>query len=475
MIPGPQSNLETAIRMDHIGCVILSFEEAGDLSGVVPWKEVRPEDVYEQLHSRLPALEGFIFLSTCNRVEVIYTLADSNLHGNLAVEFTDVMPRLRAGLRPSFLSGNAAIRHLLRLSAGLESMVLGETEIRAQLKASFESAVALDKRLRLLFQLLFRESREIRARIPLNHLPLSVATLATGKLAERLGRRHRRDAGKTRAVKQNGFAHPERAAVSEIARERIAIIGSGPMSQQSARYLAKMGCELVFINRTPEKVQALAHSLGASVPTEIIAFEDFMNDPASVGNLAGLVTATSRSDAFLTPEIITVLRDADAHDSSERSPLVLIDMALPRDVHPACEDLAGVEVIHMDSMREELAENRRRRQLAAAEADLLIDDILYRLNAQMISDLSTPVMTRLQKNVRDTSRRHLDDLLQDRLSHLTARDRRVLYDWAIRANRELNRLHRQGREDVLRHHYGNSENGSSVQQHKRTSPGFTTK
>ena len=117
--------------MDQIGCIILSFEEAGDLSGVVPWKEVRPTDVYEQLHSRLPALEGFIFLSTCNRVEVIYTLADANLHGNFAVEFTDVMPRLRPGLRPSFLSGNAAIRHLLRLSAGLESMVLGETEIRA--------------------------------------------------------------------------------------------------------------------------------------------------------------------------------------------------------------------------------------------------------------------------------------------------------------------------------------------------------
>ncbi|MEQ9364886.1 MAG: NAD(P)-binding domain-containing protein [Leptospirales bacterium] len=434
--------------MDHIGCVILSFEEAGDLSGVVPWKDIRPEDVYEQLHSRLPALGGFIFLSTCNRVEVIYTVADSNLHGNFAVEFTDVMPRLRPGLRPSFLSGNGAIRHLLRLSAGLESMVLGETEIRAQLKESFESAVALDKRLKLLFQNLFRESREIRSQIPLNHLPLSVATLATGKLAERLGRRHRRDSGR---------ANNEETRTTEAghASDRIGIIGSGPMSQQSARYLAKMGCPLVLINRTPEKVQELADSLNATVATRVVGFDEFLQAPERVGPLAGLVTATSRIDAFITPEIIARLRGPGAEDSKQD--LVLIDMALPRDVAPACEDVSGVEVIHMDSMREELAENRRRRRLAAAEADLLIDDILFRLNAQMISDLSAPVMTRLQKNVRNISRRHLDVLLEDRLSHLSARDRRVLYDWAIRANRELNRLHKQGLEDILRHYYGNSE------------------
>lgn len=458
--------------MDHIGCVILSFEEAGDLSGVVPWKEVRPAEIYEQLHARLPALGGFIFLSTCNRVEVIYTVADSNLHGNFAVEFTDVMPRLRPGLRPSFLSGNGAIRHLLRLSAGLESMVLGETEIRAQLKESFESAVALDKRLRLLFQHLFRESREIRSRIPLNHLPLSVATLATGKLAARLGRRHRRDSGVSRAV-SNGATDATNTNPPDRL-DRIGIIGSGPMSQQSARYLAKMGCPLVLINRTPEKVQELARSLSGSVETSVIAFDDFMNAPEQVGPLAGLVTATSRNDSFLTPEIITQLRGANQNEDSQ--PLVLIDMALPRDVDPACENIPGVEVIHMDSMREELEENRRRRQLAAAEADLLIDDILYRLNAQMIADLSAPVMTRLQKNVRETSRRHLDTLLEDRLSHLTARDRRVLYDWAIRANRELNRLHRQGLEDVLRHYYGSSENetpeeGSAL----RVSPGISSK
>lgn len=430
--------------MEHIGCIILSFEEAGDLSGVVPWKDVRPEDAYEQLHARLPALEGFVWVSTCNRVEVVYTLADSNLHGNFAVEFTDVMPALRPGLRPSFLSGAAAIRHLLRLSAGLESMVLGETEIRAQLKQSFEEAVALDKRLRLLFQSLFRESREIRSRIPLNHLPLSVATLATGKLADRLGRRHRRD------------ARP--GAESGTRRERIAVIGSGPMSTQSARYLAKMGCELVLINRTREKLSELAASLQHSVPVSVLGFDEFISEPERAGELAGLVTATSRPDAFVTAEFTQSLlaRRAESADPP-RAPLLLIDMALPRDVAPECDELDGVEVVHMDSMRAELDENRRRRQLAAAEADRLIDDILYRLSAQLIADLSAPVMTRLQRDVRQTSREHLDLLLEDRLSHLNNRDRRVLYDWAIRANRAMNRLHRQGLEDVLRHYYGGED------------------
>ncbi len=436
--------------MEHIGCIILSFEEAGDLSGVVPWKDVRPEEAYEQLRARMPGLEGFVWLSTCNRVEVVYTLEDSNLHGNFAVEFTDVMPSLRPGLRPSFLSGAAAIRHLLRLSAGLESMVLGETEIRAQLTQSFANAVALDKRLRLLFQSLFRESREIRSRIPLNHLPLSVATLATGKLADRLGRRHRRDA------RPNGE--------SGTPRERIAVIGSGPMSTQSARYLAKMGCELVLINRTREKLTELAESLQNSVPVTVLGFDEFISEPERAGELAGLVTATSRPDAFVTAEVAQSLlarravpAGVGAGLSAPQAPLVLIDMALPRDVAPECDELDGVEVVHMDSMRAELDENRRRRQLAAAEADRLIDDILYRLSAQLIADLSAPVMTRLQRDVRQTSREHLDLLLEDRLSHLNNRDRRVLYDWAIRANRAMNRLHRQGLEDVLRHYYGTQD------------------
>lgn len=433
--------------MEGIGCVILSFEEAGDLSGVVPWKSVDPRALQLQLEERLrpgadsvAAIEGFVYLSTCNRVEIIYSLSDEHQHGNLAVELVDLMPELRAGLRPAFLHGNAALRHLLRLAAGLESLILGETEIRAQLKEALESAVVLDKRLRLMFQYVFRESRQIRASLPLNHLPLSVASLATGKLVSRLGLDRRR-----------------RASASGEAPARIAVIGSGPMSRQSARYLAKTGAEIIMINRSIARIAATAESLGAAT----VSFEDFLKHPEVAGPVDGLVTATSREDAFVTADLVRRLKrhrdvESQSQTSKERK-FVVVDMALPRDVHPDCDDIGGVDVVHMDSMRRELDENRKRRELAAAQAEEYIQDAVFRLDAALITGLSAPVMTRLQREVRNKSRRHLDDLLAERLAHLSARDRRVLYDWAIRANRDLNRLHRRGLEDILRHYYGGRE------------------
>lgn len=419
--------------MDRVGCIVLSFEEAGDLSGLLPWKQVDARALHAELNA-LQKTPGFVYLSTCNRVEIIYTLEESGEHTNFALDIMERLPRLRPGLRPAFYQGASAFRHLLRLAAGLESMVLGETEIRAQLKEAFENAVALDTRLRLLFQRVFRESRLIRSRIPLNHLPLSVATLATRKLIERAW--------------GGGTA----------AGELVAIIGSGPMSQQSARYLAKAGCRIALINRTPEKVEDLARSLSAPV----YSFDDFLADPACVGPIAALVTATSRPDAFLTPALVQRLLAARtrlvpaggaAGAAEPVRPLALIDMAVPRDVAPECGELPGALLIDMESMREELAENRERRRIAAGEADRLIDDLLYRLEAQLIAGLSAPVMGELQREVHDKSRRHLSDLLDGRLKHLSNRDRRMLYTWAIQANRDLNRLHRRGLESVLRYYH----------------------
>jgi len=425
--------------MDRIGCIVLSFEEAPDLGALAPWKQADAPAVYSELRTRIPGLEGFVFLSTCNRVEIIYSLADASRHTHLALDLMELMPRLAPGVRPAFLHGKAALRHLLRLAAGLESMVLGETEIRAQLKDALENhAIALDKRLRLLFQQVFREARNIRNSIPLDGLPLSVATLATRKLAERLGlERAGRVAQLTGVQRRNG---------AEAKAARVAIIGSGPMSQQSARYLGKLGCEIVLVNRNLEKVQDLAENLGA----QLLSFDSFLETPEIAGPLCGVVTATSRADAFLDERFVE--RALSAPSRTER-PLVFIDMALPRDVHPNVEAHPRAEVVHMESMRLELELNREKRSEAAKRADALIDEVVFRLDAEWIAQLSAPVMGQLQKEVRDLSRGRLNDLLEGRLRHLSARDRRMLYDWAIRANRDLNRLHRRGLEDILRYYY----------------------
>lgn len=400
--------------MKQIGAIILSFEESGQLGNLSPWKGIDGAHLLRELREDVP-VHGLVFLSTCNRVELIYSAPDDR-HAALECAARRVLPDLPRGVQPRSLRGPAAVRHLLQLAAGLESMVLGETEIRAQLKAAFEEAPALDRRLRLVFQSVLRESREIRQSISLSRLPLSVASLATRRLCDMLG------------LERKG----ESAA-------RIAIIGSGPMSQQAARYLSKFPVELVLINRTLSKVASLADVCGARV----VRFTDFLERPRELGRLDAVISATSAPEPFITPEL---LEDIGL-------PGVVVDMAVPGDVSPDCMSLPGVRFVTMESMREELTRNQRRREEACAEAREKIDEAAFRVNADLIATLSGPVMARLQREVRDQSRQRLTELLDGRLRHLSSRDRRMLYTWAIQANRDLNRLHRRGLEAVLKHYY----------------------
>ncbi len=400
--------------MKNIGTIVLSFEEAGELAGLLPWKNV-DRTVYSQLFAKNPCLSGLILLSTCNRVELIYSLKDSARHTDFALSVMETMPRLRDGIRPAFLQRKEAVRHLIRLATGLESLVLGETEIKAQIKNALDDSEkenALDSRLRVLFRNIFHEAKVIRTNIPVNYLPLSLATLAVKKIQSRVN-------------------DPD----------GIVIIGSGPMSRQAAEYLTKYSQNLILVNRTVDKIEGHAKRIGARV----LSFEEFLNNPESLGKIRAIITATSRQDAFITPEFVQKL---------ERSAsLFLVDLALPPDVDPACSEIEGTHVISMETLREELELNRQKRSQAAAGADTLIHDAVYRIQAAMITGLSGPVLKKIQKNVREKSRAHLDTLLDGRLAHLNSKDKRLLYNWAIQANRELNRIHRQGLETVLKYYY----------------------
>lgn len=408
--------------MKNIGVIILSYEEAGDLSGLIPWKSDNPYQIYQALLEQDLPISGFIFLSTCNRVEIVYTLEDPAYHSEMLNTMLDTMPELESGIMPTQFTGRRAIRHLLRLASGLESMVLGETEIRAQIKDAFEDAreyEMLDKRLRILFQYVFGESRKVRNSIPLANLPISVATLATRSMQQIHG--------------DNEIENP------------IVIIGSGPMSRQSAEYLTKSGRKLILVNRTLERVEELARRMGA----ELHSFDRFMDDPQSIGPISGIVTATSRADAFITPTLVEQYKKLSGNSPEK---LVLVDMALPPDVDPACQNLEGVELVSMETLRVELEENKQKRVLAAQMANEHIEDAIFRIEANMVTDLSSDIVKELQRDIRERSREKLENLLEDRLSHLSKKDRNLIYTWAIQAHKEMNRIHRRGLETVIKNY-----------------------
>ncbi|MCE9596866.1 MAG: hypothetical protein K8S54_02770 [Spirochaetia bacterium] len=425
--------------MVQIGAIVLSFEEAGDLSELIPWKSQDAWLLRDQLMQAEPALVGFVPISTCNRIEFYYSLNNAAAHYSLFDALLGLLPPLAPGVRPNHLLGRDAARHLIRLATGLESMVLGETEIRAQLKDAYEAAArhhTLDRRLRILFQQTFQESRTIRASIPMDRLPLSVATIATRHLLRRIA--------------------PQALNLKEARLQGTAVvIGSGPMSRQSAEALSRYFSSIVIVNRTLEKVAPLARRLEA----ESVEFSEFLANPGKFfkTNEPGvIVTATSRPDAFITPEVLGRVFDRGVPQ------LALVDLALPHDVSSGCTDDSRVQLITMDSIRPELEGNRQKRAEAAAMAGETIETALIRIEASIISGVSSTLLREIQKEIRDKSRQELETLLSHRLSHLRQKDIRMLYDWAIRAHREMNRIHKRGLESVLTHYYGgNGEPGLS--------------
>jgi len=415
--------------MKYTGAVVLSYEEAGELAELLPWKIENPAEIFDTLKQQGIPLSGMVYISTCNRVEFIYTLSETDRHTDFVLALIDAMPPLNRGIKPQAFQGRKALWHILRLASGLESMVLGETEIRAQIKDAFENAKTsrmVDVRLNVLFKNIFQEARSIRSGIPMSNLPLSVATLATKHL-----------------LRHNSTLHPEGATV---------IIGSGPMSRQAAEYLAKDGKRLILVNRTVEKVEEQARRIGATT----LSFDQFMKEPEAIGPVSAIITATSHPEPFLSKGFIRAILDKNNGATGRRESLALVDMALPPDVEPAVQEFEEVALISMETLRKELESNRAKREAAALQAEGLIEDSLFRLEVNLLAGVSGPIISQIQKRVKDRSRHHLNLLLEDRLAHLSKKDRKLIYTWAIQANREMNRIHRHGLEVMLRNLYSSN-------------------
>ena len=446
--------------MENIGAVILSFEEAGELSALLPWKELDETSIFsggfvedepsqstskeKAIFHRLP-INGLVYLSTCNRVELIYSLAPEANHQEAAVKIMNAMPRLPENVTPRFISGREVARHLLSLSLGLESLVLGETEIRAQLKQALDLSSAhhaLSGRLRTLFQLIFQESRNLRNSLSINQLPISIATLVIRRLREQ-----QELAGilSVDALSRDETREEPNTQTNHSTEHSIVVIGSGPMSRQSAEYLSKWAPNLILVNRTLEKIADTAERLN----TRTCTFDDFMNNPGALGPISAIISATSRKDAFITPEFLARVQKPE----TGRRSLALVDMALPGDMDPTCAAVDGIEVIDLESLRRELEENKQKRQNAAEKIKGPLEETLIKIEAGLIASLAGPLVTRIQKGVRNKSRERLELLLDNRLNHLSQKDKRHLYSWAIQTNKELNRIHRRGVEEVLRNYY----------------------
>lgn len=262
-----------------------------------------------------------VVLSTCNRVEV-YT-AVSAFHGGLG----DVCGTLaqRAGSPASAFGKHlyvhydeAAVDHAYRVAAGLDSLVVGESQILGQLRDAYHAATAVDAAGRMLHELMqqaLRVGKRVHAETEIDRTERNVVSAGLDVAAERLG--------------------------GPLRGRPALVIGAGSMGGLTLAALARAGASpLSVANRGAGRASGLAGTYQATP----VRFDDLAGALSAVDVV---VTATASPEPVLSAEAIA---GALADRRPEAGPLVILDLAVPRDVEPAAGDLPGVVLVDIDGL-----------------------------------------------------------------------------------------------------------------------------
>lgn len=283
-------------------------------------------------------LSEVVLVSTCNRVE-IYGVAEK-VNGNVHRLFQ----HLSAGTDVDFSShlyvkeGREAVQHLFSVAGGLDSMVLGETEITGQVKHAYQSAQEAQLTGRVLnriFQTALQTAKEIRTQTAIGRGATSVGSVAV-ELAERI-------------------------FDQDLSEKTVMILGAGKMGEACVRHLNKKGARSVLVsNRSFERAEALAKEFGGRA----IRFDDCLTAMAEADIV---VSSTGCPHTILHREDI-----AQVMAARRNRPLVLVDIAVPRDIAPDVQRLGNVYLYDVDDLEVIVRENVKQREQELARCRAII-------------------------------------------------------------------------------------------------------
>jgi glutamyl-tRNA reductase len=294
--------------------------------------------------ARLPDIAETFVISTCNRVEV-YAEVD-RFHGGVA-GVCDLLSR-HSGLPAAELTSSLyvhyedrAVQHLLAVSSGLESVVVGEDQILGQVRAALKLADeqgTLGRSLRDLGRLALRTGKRARAETGIDRLGLSLVSVGLELAVRGLGDQEVGDqeaAGPGELIRQ---AHNGSGRLSGL---QVLVVGAGAMSGLAVATVARSGAaEITIANRTRARAERLAAGVGGTVA-------DLARLPAAIAAADLVISCTGAAGLVITPDVVN---QALAERITERS-LVFLDLAMPRDIAPEVASLPGVTVIGMDQLR----------------------------------------------------------------------------------------------------------------------------
>lgn len=342
---------------------------------------------------RRPGIQEAIILSTCNRVEVAVAVDDESDTGDLAREvFTDSQQT-----DPNWLSeftyrynGNDAIRHLFRVAASLDSMVIGEPQILGQLKAAYASAKAagtVSGALEGVLTRAFQVAKRVRSETAIGENAVSVSYVAVELARQIFGR---------------------------LDDTAVMLIGAGKMSELAARHLRRAGASQIFVaNRTHDRAVEMARIFEGKV----VCYDEFIE---ALPGVDIVITSSGAPHYILKKENVRHVIEA-----RRNKPVFLIDISVPRNIEPSVNELDNVFLYDIDDLQQVVDENIRSRQQEAQEAESIIDEEVDKMVSRLKVREVKPTIIGLQQQLEEMRRAEVERV-QGRLEGLTPEQREAV-------------------------------------------------
>jgi len=288
---------------------------------------------------------GCVILTTCNRTEIFASADRGESIEGIILLLKDICSDVENYLEVS--TGTEVIRHIFRVVSGLESLIIGEDQILAQVKNNYfecRDECSTNSLLDIIFNQAIRVGKLVRTKTEISKGGVSVGSAAV-TLAENI--------------------------FGSLQGKKILIVGAGEMSCLIAKSLSSKGLKGVYVsNRNYETARNIAETIGG----QALKF-DYLMDHIKVSDL--VITATS------APHTIIHKQDVQEILKERKNDLVIIDIAIPKDVDDAVGQLEGVHLYNIDSLSEIAKENMELRREEAEKASIIVEDELLKIETKL--------------------------------------------------------------------------------------------
>ncbi len=327
---------------------------------------VQPHELRLRLEELARHSGGGVILSTCNRTEIVGASEDPETGLGRLAEFLEILAE-RGGHSAGdlgkylyFVTGDDVIRHLFRVTAGLDSLAIGEAQIAGQVSRALQAAGesgSIEPVVSRMFHAALRNSRMIRKETGLGRDSLSISSIGL-----QLVQRH----------------------TGQLSDKTVLVVGAGETGRLTARTLKYVGVEQILVtSRSTDRAKLVSDELDG------VAFP--FNELSSAITRADVVVACT---AAMEP-VVTAEHIQSAMSQRPDRSLTVLDVGMPRDVEPAAADLSNVELYSLEQLQSISEEHRNSRVDAAEEADHLVERSVERFKEQMIGFSAEPVIRTL--------------------------------------------------------------------------------